>query len=48
MMTSLKADFSELQHSHRTAVRAAVEKLNVLEPNSFSSYPHHDATRGVH
>jgi hypothetical protein len=32
MMTSLKADFSELQHSHRTAARAAVEKLNVLEP----------------
>jgi hypothetical protein len=47
MMTSLKADFSELQHSHRTAARAAVEKLNVLEPNIFSSYPHHDASDDV-
>jgi hypothetical protein len=47
MMTSLKAEFSELQHSHRTAVRAAVEKLNVLEPNPFSSYPHHDTSDDV-
>jgi hypothetical protein len=47
MMTSLKTEFSELQHSHQTAARAAVEKLNVLEPNPFSSYPHYDASNDV-
>jgi hypothetical protein len=47
MMTSLKTEFSELLHSHRTAARAAVEKLNVLEPNPFTSYPHYDTTDDI-
>jgi hypothetical protein len=47
MMTSLKPNLLKLQHSHRTAAQAAVEKLNVLVPNPFSSYPHYDASDEV-
>jgi hypothetical protein len=43
MMKGLKADLTEVQTSHRTAARAAVEKVNMITPNPFSTYPKRDA-----
>jgi hypothetical protein len=43
MMKELKADLKEVQTSHRTAARAAVEKVNMIMPNPFYSYLRRDA-----
>jgi hypothetical protein len=43
MFSDMRSDLNEVQLSHRTAACAAVEKLNNIVPNPFSSYPRLDA-----
>jgi hypothetical protein len=47
MFSDLRSDLNEVQLSHRTAARAAVEKLNNIVPNPFTSYPRFDALDDV-